>query len=201
MTLPQHTTNRMGGNRPSAVYRDAEIDARGYSRDVLLAYRDVFRTDAADDDPVWPGEAGRYIARERLRAFEAELARRDLISTLPTSKLAKTAKEYEQWAELARTIRETVFIPDILKLIGCLVMPSGTSRQRPEYHSDCPVCRDGTDRLVSWGGPNGRCWCRKCGWSADVIAVAQSFLPDCEHFRDALKFLARLAALNQEARS
>ncbi len=186
--------------KKSPFYREAEIDARGYSSDALLAYREVLRTDAEDPDPVWPGETGRYIARERLQAVEAELDRRVRLSSLPASKAAKTAKEYEQWAELARAVRETVFVPDILRLIGCHIAQSGTSRDRSEYHSDCPVCREGDDRLVSWGGPNGRCWCRRCGWSADVIAVAQSFVPGCKHFRDALKALARLAALNQAVR-
>jgi hypothetical protein len=196
MSRTNYTMSRSSGSEKSTVYQETEIDARHCSSDALMAYAEVFRADAEDPDPEWPGELGRFNAGERLRAIEAELARRDRISTLPASRAAIAAKEHEKWAELARIVRETVFVPDVLILIGCHVRPGGNGRQRPEFHSDCPVCQEGDDRLVSWGGPSGRCWCRKCGWSADVITVAQSFLPGCEHFRDALKVLARLAALN-----
>ncbi len=191
LAQPQDSEN------PSTVYRDAEVEARSLSTDALLAALEVFALDAEDPHPTWPGETGRWFAAERLRAFETELERRVRIIRLPDSQAAKYAKDYEQWVELARTVREVVSAPDVLLLVGCPPTRTGSSRHgETEHHGPCPSCGDGTDRLVSWDGPRSRCWCRRCGWRGDAIAVAQAFLPGCSHFRDAVRYLASLHALS-----
>ncbi len=182
---------------PSTIYRDAEVTARSLSTDALLAEAEVFAIDAQDPNPEWPGETGRWLAAERLRAYEAELARRTRIIRLPESKAATHARDHERWVDLARTVRDIVSVPDVLLLVGCPATRTGTSRQgETEYHGPCPACGDGTDRLVSWDGPRSRCWCRRCGWRGDAIAIMQSFFPGMSHFRDAVRFLAGLAALS-----
>src|SRR5215216_2982039 len=64
----------------STIFTDALIDARGYSTDALLAMAETFAIDVADPDPDWPGESGRFLASERLRAIQTELERRKRIA-------------------------------------------------------------------------------------------------------------------------
>jgi hypothetical protein len=173
----------------SLVYRDAQVDCRSWSTDQLLAALEVVNLDIEDPDDAWPGDVGRHLAGERRRAYEVEVERRVRIVSIPGSKAAKYTRDFEEWAELARTVRELVSVPEVLLLIGYPPTRAGN-----EYHGPCPVCRDGVDRLVSWDGPNSRCWCRRCGWKASgAISVAMSFMPGCQHFRDAVRSLARLA--------
>ncbi len=177
---------------PSAIYRDAEVEARSLSTDALLAGIEVCALDVEDPDPEWPGETGRWLAAERIRAYEAELERRTRIIRLPDSKAATYARDHDAWLELARTVRETVPISEVLLLVGYPPSRHGET----EYHGPCPACGDGTDRLVSWDRPRSRCWCRRCGWRGDAISTLQEFYPGLSHFRDAVRFLAGLAALS-----
>lgn len=164
---------------------------------MLQAHLDVSSVDMNDPDRDFPGEFGRFLARERHRAFTHEVERRTRILGMPALQVARGVQDHAEREELTQAIRETVDVPSILSTIGWHMTASDTSRRSGarEYHSDCPVCRAGVDRLVSRGGANGRCWCRVCGWSAD--AIAQSVLPGCDQFRDALKVLAGIAAQNQ----
>ncbi len=181
---------------PSTIFCDAQVEARAWSTDQLLAGIEVCALDVEDPDPEWPGETGRWMAGERLRAYGAELERRTRIIRLPDSKAARYARDHEHWAELARTVRDIVSVPDVLLMVGCPPSRTGASRQgETEHHGPCPACGDGTDRLVSWNGPRSRCWCRRCGWRGDAISTLQEFYPGLQHFRDAVRFLAGLAAL------
>ncbi len=193
--------NRSQNGRPSSHFVGAQIAARDMSTDALMAWVEVLAIDMEDRDPDWPGPVGRFIAGERHHAAMAELDRRVRIFSMPDSKASAYARDREHWAALARTVRESVSVPEVLALVGCHIRMTGTNRPQggTEFHSDCPVCRDGVDRLVSWDGPNGRAWCRKCRWSADVIAIAQGLMPGCEHFRDAVKTLAKLAIAGERS--
>lgn len=182
----------------SAVLREARVIVRGFSMDAIKEGLAVASVDAEDSD-----ETVRFYGRERLRALEEEFERRVRIISVPGSKAAEYNRDYEEWAQLASEVRERVTVPEVLALIGCHIRSSGTNRKtgETEFHSDCPACRDGVDRLVSWDGPNSRCWCRRCDFGpADTIAVTRSFVPGCQGFRDAVKFLSSLAALEQAVR-
>ncbi len=174
-------------------FRDAQVDCRDWSTDQLLAALEVVNLDLEDLNPLWPGDVGRYIASERKRAYENELDRRVRIFSLPNSQAKQYSQDRDQWTRLAREVRQRVEVPEVLHLIGY-----PTTKRGNEYHGPCPACRDGVDRLVSRGGPDGRVWCRKCGWKGDAIAIVQSFVPDCSHFRDAVTFLADLAGMTTE---
>jgi len=174
--------------------RDAKAEAKHLSVDALLSWRDVLTADLADDDPDCPGPAGRHLAAERRRAVDAEIARRDRLSRIGRGVASPADRTYEAWRDLARVVSERADVPDLMAACGHVL----TARSRndrpggPEYSAACPVC-GGTDRLCVWGGPNGRAWCRQCGWSADAVVLAQSFVPGCETFRDAVKWLASVA--------
>ncbi len=47
-----------------------------------------------------------------------------------------------------------------------------------EYHSPCPNCAGGTDRLCIWPtqGKGGRYWCRQCGCKGDAIQFCRDYL-------------------------
>ena len=47
-----------------------------------------------------------------------------------------------------------------------------------EYHSPCPNCMEGIDRLCIWPkqGKGGRYWCRQCGSKGDAIQFCRDFL-------------------------
>jgi len=169
----------------SDTYRDCQADARGYTVDALRSYLEIFAVDMADPNPDWPGPVGRHLAAERHRAVTDELDRRVRISKLPAPQASKLAQDHAQWIRLASAVRARVTVREVLELSGLHLVVSDSG----EAHSPCPVC-GGRDRLVIW--PT-RCWCRQCRWSADVIAVTQSFLPGCAHFRDAVTALARIA--------
>jgi len=178
----------------SLVYREAAADARWSSGDALSAYRDTF-VSIADDPEGDPFE--RYNAGERLRAFTEEIARRGRVTRLAAGRGTRFDRDHDAWARLAKLVKERTSVPNILELGGIAVTRTGQNRQRgtSEFHSACPVCRDGVDRLVSWDGPNGRAWCRTCRWSADVIAVTQSVVQGCGDFRDSIRFLVDLAGV------
>jgi len=170
---------------------DAEAEAKRLSVDALAQWRDVLTADLADDDPDCPGPTGRCLAAERRRAVDAEITRRERLSRIGRGVATPADRTYEAWRDLARAVVERVDVAELMAVCGHLLTPAGHNSRRggPEYSAACPAC-GGTDRLRIWGGPNGRAWCRQCGWSADAIAIAQSFLPNCRSFRDAVKWLA-----------
>jgi hypothetical protein len=175
----------------SAVSLDAAADAQGYSRDALEAAIDAF-ADVADDTDA--DEVERYLAGERLGAFLRELARRDRVARLRTGTGTKSDQKYLHWKTLTTIVRERCETPDILRLAGVDMRPAGRSRGRAEWCGPCPVCGTGDDRLRAWSGPGGRLWCRVCRWSGDVITAA-SLITNTGQFRDAVGFLADLAAV------
>ncbi len=178
----------------STIARDTEIDARSYSPDAEMAYIATLEVNLNDPNPPsWYDETARYADQVRLQVLKADLDRKIRILSIPADRAPKISQDFEAWASLAKTVKEYVSVPELLSLIGCHVRQTGAH----EFHSDCPVCRAGDDRLVIW---QNRCWCRKCDWSADAIVIAQSFLPDATHFRDAVRILSNLAALNTAVR-
>jgi len=178
----------------STAFREAVATARHMSPDALAQWRDVLTLDLADDDPDHPGPVGRHLAGERLRAVDAELARRERVARASAGVTTPADRRYEDWRELARVVTEHVDVPDVLTACGVAMVPKGHNGRRGtmEYAGACPLC-GGTDRLRSWDGPHGHAWCRVCGWSADAVAVAQSLAPGCAGFRDAVRWLATMA--------
>jgi len=158
------------------------------SSDELLAWLEVLALDCADPDPDWPGPVGRHLAGERLRAAEQELERRTRLFAMPESKARRYAANHEDWAALAREVREHVDCAEVLLLIG--FPPRQVGR---ELHGPCPACRDGDDRLLV---RQHICWCRVCGTKMDAISIVRSFMPGLSGFRDAVRFLADLAAVS-----
>ncbi len=191
MGSPPLSRGQYSRAEPSPVYRDAAADARHLSVDALLSWRDALIADLADDDPDCPGPVGHYLATERLRAVDAELARRERLSRIGRGVASPADRTYEAWHDLARAVSERADVPDLMTACGHVLTARGHNGRRggPEYSAACPVC-GGADRLRVWGGRNGRAWCRQCAWSADAVALAQSFVPGCETFRDAVKWVA-----------
>lgn len=177
---------------PCLVYRDAQADARNRSLDVLVSGIDLFQS-TADDPESDPFE--RYNAAERFRAFSEEIARRERVARLRGRRATRHDRDHATWTRLADIVKERVAVPEVLQLAGIAVTRTGRNRRSgaTEFHSACPVCRDGVDRLVSWDGPGGRAWCRRCGWSTDVIGVASLIAGD--QFRDIVIWLAEYAGM------
>ena len=182
----------------STVYQDVLIDARSRSTDFLLSRTDWLPFTIYDDDSDFPGDVGRFSASERLRAINVELARRERVARLASGLPSPSDRRYEAWRELARLIRERVPVPFVFEVAGYALHPAGFNgtRNADERAGPCLVC-GGVDRMRVWNGPNGRAWCRQCGWSADVLTVAESLLPGVDCFRDACRRLAELAGTGQ----
>ena len=181
MKIIQHVT----------TYDDAQADARWAALDALSSGVDLFRSIA--DDPE-AHEFERLNATDRLRAFNEEIARRERVGRITNGTATRLDGEHVAWIELALLVRERVETPDILMLAGLPMRRTGTSRGREEWHGPCPVCGEGDDRLIAWSGPNGRLWCRVCGWSSNVIGAA-SFIVKTGSFRDCVRFLATYSGL------
>lgn len=176
--------SKTGPSGESRDYREAWADARNtLAIEALNAAIETFEADCQD-----PDEFVRIQAAERLRAYREVRDQRLRLLRLQAGQGTARDRERQAWTDLARVVKERVTVPEVLALTGLYLTQTGK-----EYHSPCPVCRDGVDRLVSWDGPNSRCWCRRCGWRADVIAVVQSLIPDCRDFHDAVTWLADLA--------
>jgi len=171
------------------VFADAVIDARGYSTDALLAMADALTFEVADDDPDWPGEAGRHRAGERRRAIRVEIERRERLARIHAGVPSPRDERYAAWVELAQLVRERVDIIDVFNAVGYQLADVGPA----EAHAPCLVC-GGVDRLVIRRDPPGRCWCRRCGWSTSNVAVLTMSLRQCG-FRDAVRWLAELSGL------
>jgi hypothetical protein len=170
---------------PDEIFIEAQVAARAMSSDELLAWIEVLALDCADPDPNWPGPVGRHLAGERLRAVEAELERRTHIFAMPGSTAARYAADRETWAQLAHEVRERVDCAEVLLLLG---HPPRTVGR--EMHGPCPACGEGDDRLLV---RREKVWCRQCGLKTDAIGLVRSFMPGLAGFRDAVRFLARLA--------
>ncbi len=181
---------------PSDIRRDAQVESRSMSTDALLQWRDVLALDVADPDPDYPGPIGRYLASERLAAVDAELARREQLANTAPHLIQANTRTHEAWCDLARTVRERVDLPEVFYTLVGPVRPAGRNGRRgaPEFSASCPAC-GGENRLRLWGGPDGRAWCRQCRWSVDVVALVQAYAPGSAAFRDAVKWLANIAAI------
>jgi len=187
MASVSHTSPEIG-SPPDHTFIDAQVTARAMSTDELLAWLEVLLLDIEDMDPGWPGPVGRELATERHRAAEAELARRTRIFAMPGSTAATYAADRETWAQLAHEVREHVDCAEVLLLLG--YPPRGIGR---EMHGGCPACGEGDDRLLV---RRDKVWCRRCGLKTDAIGLVRSFMPGLSGFRDAVKFLADLAAVS-----
>lgn len=169
----------------SRIYDDALVAARDHSADMLLACADAFQATVMDEDAEFPGEVGRFMAAERLRAIRTELERRERNSRLANGVGSPADRKYGEWRQLAQIVREQA---DMLRVFdACGYHVHDWTKQ--EGHGSCPVCA-GTDRLVITAGPPDLCWCRQCKWGGDVITVAMSF--GRIGFRDAVMWLADL---------
>jgi len=170
------------------------IIARNMGEDELLAESDILLATVADDDDDFPGVVGRDLAGERLRAVQDELDRRSRLRAMGTVRFRETVQTHEAWRDLARTVRDRVPLPDLLEYANYPFTYAGMNgrRNQREYEAACPLC-GGTDRFRIWDGPNGAAWCRGCRLHWDVVAAAQSLLPGCSRFRDAVEALAVLA--------
>lgn len=173
--------------------QEAALAARELSTDALLSFADALSFTIADDDPVFPGPVGRRLAGERLRAVREEIARRERLARVHSGLASPSDRSYEAWRTLAAMERERVDIRAVFEAAGWKLADEGPT----EAHASCPAC-GGTDRLVIRFGPPARCWCRRCDWSADVITLAQSIIPGCHTFRDAVRVLAEIADLAVE---
>lgn len=173
-------------DRQSPVFLDAQADSRWSTPDQLACAVDLFASIA--DDP----EADlfeRLNAVQRVHAYREETTRRDRVARLATGQATPADRSHAAWLELARAVRERCSTPEILIMAGVPMVKTGTSRGADEWHGPCPICREGDDRLCAWSGPNGRLWCRRCGWSGDAIAAA-SLIVGTGQFRDAVRWLA-----------
>jgi len=106
------------------------------------------------------------------------------------------ADRYRAWLAVAREVRERIDLPWLFDRLGYGLHPAGHNGRRgaAEWAGACPLCA-GTDRLRVWSGPNGRAWCRRCGWSADAIVAAQSLDRSLAGFYPAVAFLAGLLGI------
>lgn len=179
---------------PSRVYLDARAEARHMSLDALQAQAGTYAS-IVDDPGADPVE--RFNAAERRRAYSEEIDHRERVAAKVGDSAMEIDPHREGWKALAEIVKERTSVPEILQFGGIAATRTGRNRRHGanEYHSACPACGDGVDRLVSWDGPNGRVWCRRCEWSADAIGVTRSVIPGCTHFRDAVRFLADLAGM------
>lgn len=107
-------------------------------------------------------------------------------------------RRYLAWVDLARQVRETADVVQLLRELGLEPRRSGSNSRRgtAEYHGPCPIC-GGRDRLISWPAPNSRCVCRQCGISYDAIALVRALVPGRESFFLALGELAAQLGLPQ----
>lgn len=171
---------------------EMQVAVRAMSMDEKMASLEVVLTDLERGDL---DDTGRVFALKRKRVLEEDIEQCIRILAVPDSRAAKYAADREAWAELAREVRQRVDIAEVLLLVG--FPPRQIGR---ELHGPCPACRDGDDRLLVRSGPEGRCWCRRCGFRGDAISVVRSFMPGMSGFRDAVRTLARLASMNVEVK-
>jgi len=152
--------------------------------DALLAEHDVQAATVADPGEDWPGDVGRHLAGERLRAITEEITRRERLERMGLYAARESAARHQAWVDVAKLVRERVTMVDVLQRAGWPLVPNGR-----EHHGPCPAC-GGEDRFVVW---TERAWCRQCNLSWDVVAAAESLIPGCESFREAVRYLAEMA--------
>jgi hypothetical protein len=164
--------------------------ARTLPADELMAVADALRSEIAswrslpdlDDDS---RQVALILAGERLAACEAELTRREALAHVGVCRSPHADREFAAWRRLAEEVRRRVDCRDLLaREAGWQPVRQGER----EAAGPCPLC-GGHDRLVAW--PD-RAWCRRCGWSGDVIALARAIWR-CG-FREAVRRLAQGAA-------
>jgi len=170
--------------RHTITYDEMLALARTMTVDALLAEHDVVSATVADPGEDWPGDIGRHLAGERLKAITEEIIRRERLQRMGLFAARESAARYQAWRDVAKLCRERVTMIDVLQRAGWPVFPSGR-----EHHGPCPAC-GGEGRFIIW---TERAWCRRCHLSWDVVAAAESLIPGCASFRDALRYLAAMA--------
>ena len=176
----------------STTYRDALADCRGMGNAELGSFVDARSYEAADVDDLYARDGvALYLAMERLRAGRDELDRRRRLFAAGRDVADPDAGDYAAWQDLARRVKEHADILLVFHKGGYDLKRAGSNgrRRAPEYAGACLVCA-GRDRLRVWSGPNGRYWCRRCGLRGDVIAIAQTLLPECREWHTAVRYLA-----------
>jgi hypothetical protein len=168
------------------VYRDARTYyQRGLvSVDAAHADRECFRLILADDRA---DEVERLNAEMRLAAVEAMLAEVDRIARSQPGIPSSPDQVYTAWKDLAALVREQTDLPELIQELGLIIYSA--DRSGAQWHGPCPIC-GGIDRWQVFNRTGWRSWCRQCDWSADAVALVQSFVSGCEHFRDAVRWLA-----------
>ncbi len=76
MSIPQTPT------RHTITYTEMETLARTLTVDALLAEHDVLAATVADPGDAWPGDVGRHLAAERLKAITEEITRRERLERM-----------------------------------------------------------------------------------------------------------------------
>lgn len=175
--------------RPSSIRREAADAARNLPADELAAIADALRAELAH----WRGlpdlddesrAVALHLAGERLAACEAELARREALARAGACRSPNGDAEFATWRALAAEVRRRT---DVRELLAVELSWRPARQSDREAAGPCPLC-GGRDRCVAWAD---RAWCRRCGWSADAIAVAR--LARRCGFRDAVRALAQEA--------
>lgn len=140
--------------------------------------------------------------REQHDALWTELERRRLSALRVPGGPDPDGERYQQWTDLAKDIRKRIDLPWLFDHLGYLLKLEGTNSRRnaAEWSGACPLC-GGTDRLRVFGGSGGVAWCRRCGWNADAISVAQSLDVTIVGFYGAVRFLAQELGLETPDKS
>jgi hypothetical protein len=164
--------------------------ARNYYRresisvDAAQSDRDCFRLILADDHA---DEVERLNAEMRLAAVEEMLAEVERIAGTRPSLRQAEIEVFEAWKDLAAHVKQQTSLPELIQELGLIIYPA--DRSGMQWRGPCPIC-GGIDRWQVFNRASWRSWCRQCEWSADAVALVQSFAPGCEHFRDAVRWLA-----------
>ena len=181
-------------NHDTRVHDAAWADA--YATNEIESIASIMET--LDAESKMPDPVRAEFGRVRLAAYQSVYESR--LAALRMANGTATSRDLDRqaWTDLARAVKERVTITEVLELRGITVTWHGR-----EGHSACPFC-GGTDRFVIWPGPPDRAWCRQCHASnrstMDVVALAQSTMPGCEHFHSAVSWLADLARVSGGAR-
>lgn len=125
-----------------------------------------------------------HLFAPTLVAYEAELARRQMLERTGGLMVPVRSARSEALGELAALIRERVQLANLLEREGFAVQ-----RQRGTAggHASRPLSV-GSDRFVVWDAPGSRGWCRQFGYRVDVLALART-LWQCS-FPEAVERLA-----------
>jgi hypothetical protein len=152
---------------------EATVFFRSLGNEELAAQKDSLSYESADLVGCY-GQASASVAARliepRLKAAEAEIARRARLHAAGAGVPDPGAVHYETWRALAREVREQADIVAVFDRGGYSLRQTG----RNEWHGPCFVCGGGVDRLLVRTDPPGRYWCRQCGLTGDSITATRT---------------------------